>query len=49
MDFGWNVTMWNCWYGVSVSNAYWSMVHGGDGAGGGLTRGGDKPVLWRVT
>ena len=41
-----NVTMWNCWYGVTVSNAYWAMVWSPEW---GHTQPGDKPVLWRTS
>lgn len=40
-----NVTMFNCWYGFTVSNAYWRMLTNGDAG----TQPGDKPVLWRTS
>ena len=40
-----NVTMWNCWYGVQVSNAYWAMVWSDAYS---ASQPGDKPVLWRL-
>jgi hypothetical protein len=40
-----NVTMFNCWYGVQVSNAYWTMVWS---PALGASKPGDKPVVWRL-
>ena len=39
-----NRTMWVCWYGSRVSCPYWGTVSSAYG----LTRGCDKPVLWRL-
>lgn len=41
-----NVTMWNCWYGFTVSNAYWAMVWSSEF---GISHPGDKPILWRTS
>ncbi|MCJ1297158.1 hypothetical protein MMC34_008727 [Xylographa carneopallida] len=41
-----NATMWNCWWGLMVSDLYWGMVYSPQFN---LTRHADKPVLWRTT
>jgi hypothetical protein len=40
-----NVTMWLCWYGLTVSDMYWTMIVGPQGA----IQPGDRPILWRLT
>jgi hypothetical protein len=40
-----NVTMFNCWYGFYVSDAFWSLLVTTSGAS--ATQPGDKPILWR--
>ena len=41
-----NATMWHCWVGDRVSNAYWWMLSDGLGAKGLHTAPGDKPIYW---